>query len=103
MVNALSSVPKGGLAIVMGVSGAIGSALLNRLQEDDGFCRVIGFSRAAAPPPDPTPALDLTDEATWTPEAPFASKSRNTPFAGRRLKGRVLHTFVGGRAVVHAL
>ncbi len=42
-------------------------------------------------------------DAAWTPEPPFASKSRNTPFSGRRLKGRVLHTFVGGRAVVHAL
>ncbi len=42
-------------------------------------------------------------DATWTPEPPYASKSRNTPFAGRRLKGRVLHTFVAGRAVVHAL
>jgi dihydroorotase-like cyclic amidohydrolase len=42
-------------------------------------------------------------DASWTPAAPFVSKSRNTPFAGRRLKGRVLHAFVGGRAVVHAL
>ena len=42
-------------------------------------------------------------DASWTPQAPFLSKSRNTPFAGRRLKGRVLHTFVGGRAVAHAL
>ena len=42
-------------------------------------------------------------DAAWTPEAPFVSKSRNTPFAGRRLKGRVLHTFVGGRSVAHAL
>ena len=42
-------------------------------------------------------------DALWTPEPPFASKSRNTPFAGRRLKGRVLRTFVGGREIVHAL
>jgi dihydroorotase len=42
-------------------------------------------------------------DAAWTPQPPFASKSRNTPFAGRRLKGRVLHTFVGGRAVAHAV
>ena len=42
-------------------------------------------------------------DAAWTPEPPFVSKSRNTPFAGRRLKGRVLHAFVGGRAVVQAL
>lgn len=35
--------------------------------------------------------------AAWTPAPPFASKSRNTPFAGRRLKGRVVKTFVAGR------
>lgn len=56
MDSALPSLPKGGLAIVRGLC-AIGSALPNRLQEGDGFCRVIGFSRAA---------LDLTDEATIT-------------------------------------
>jgi dihydroorotase len=42
-------------------------------------------------------------DASWTPGAPFVSKSRNSPFSGRRLKGRVLHTFVGGRLVEHAL
>lgn len=47
--------------------------------------------------------LALVDpDASWKPEPPFASKSRNTPFAGRRLKGRCVRTFVAGRAV-HAL
>ena len=41
-------------------------------------------------------------DAVWTPAAPFHSKSRNTPFSGRRLKGRVLTTLSAGR-VVHAL
>lgn len=41
-------------------------------------------------------------DGTWTPQAPFLSKSRNTPFQGRRLKGRVLTTLSAGR-VVHAL
>ncbi len=44
--------------------------------------------------------LVLVDpDAAWTLKAPFASKSRNTPFAGRRLKGRALKTFVAGRLV----
>lgn len=41
-------------------------------------------------------------DAIWIPEAPFLSKSRNTPFAGRKLKGRAVTTLSGGR-VVHAL
>lgn len=38
--------------------------------------------------------------ARWTVDpAEFHSKSRNTPFGGRELKGRVLHTFFRGEAV----
>jgi dihydroorotase len=37
----------------------------------------------------------------WTVEAArFASKSRNSPFGGWQLKGKVLHTIVNGRIVV---
>jgi dihydroorotase len=37
----------------------------------------------------------------WTVDpAKFASKSRNTPFGGRKLKGKVLHTIVNGKVVV---
>jgi dihydroorotase len=44
--------------------------------------------------------LVLVDPAlAWTPRAPWASRSRNTPFAGRRLKGRPVMTVVGGRPV----
>lgn len=44
--------------------------------------------------------LVLVDPAlAWTPRAPWASKSRNTPFTGRRLKGRPVMTVVGGRPV----
>ena len=40
--------------------------------------------------------------ASWTPSAPYHSKSRNTPFTGRKLKGRALTTLSAGH-VVHAL
>ncbi len=53
----------------------------------------------------PGSAADLVvvdPAAPWTPEPPYASKSRNTPFTGRRLKGRALVTLCAGR-VVHAL
>jgi dihydroorotase len=51
-------------------------------------------------------AADVTvfdPAATWTVDpAFFFSKSRNTPFAGKALKGQVRYTIVGGR-VVHRM
>ena len=38
--------------------------------------------------------------ATWTVEAPFVSKSRNSAFLGRTLTGRVVHTCYRGELVV---
>ena len=40
-------------------------------------------------------------EEKWTvdPED-LASRSRNTPYGGRQVRGRVRHTIVGGRAVL---
>ncbi|MBI5595935.1 MAG: dihydroorotase [Elusimicrobia bacterium] len=35
----------------------------------------------------------------WTPRAPYASKSRNTPFTGRALRGRAVLTVARGRPV----
>ncbi|HZD17658.1 MAG TPA: dihydroorotase [Actinomycetota bacterium] len=43
-------------------------------------------------------AFDPTVE--WVVEPPFASKSRNSAFLGRRLRGRVVHTLYRGRLVV---
>ncbi len=42
----------------------------------------------------------IDPEAQWTVDpSKFFSLGRNTPFAGRSLKGRVTHTLVGGRLV----
>jgi len=39
-------------------------------------------------------------EASWVVDpARFLSRSRNTPFAGRSLRGEVMVTFVGGDRV----
>jgi len=43
--------------------------------------------------------VDPTREWVVDP-AKFASKSRNTPFAGEKLKGQVLFTIVGGKLIV---
>lgn len=40
--------------------------------------------------------IDTTAE--WTPES-YASKASNTPFTGRKLKGKVVTTICGGRVV----
>jgi len=40
-------------------------------------------------------------KAEWTVEAPFASKSRNSAFLGRTLRGKVIHTLFRGELVVH--
>ena len=42
--------------------------------------------------------FDPDEEWTVDPEQ-FASKGRNTPFAGQKLKGKVKYTIVGGRIV----
>jgi dihydroorotase len=43
----------------------------------------------------------LDTGASWTVDpAALASKARNTPYAGRRLRGRVRHTLVRGEVVV---
>jgi dihydroorotase len=42
--------------------------------------------------------FDPDEEWVVDPEQ-FASKGRNTPFAGRRLKGRVKYTIVGGTVI----
>lgn len=41
-------------------------------------------------------------QARWTPGPPFLSKSRNSPFTGAPLRGRVRATFIGGRCVYDA-
>ena len=43
----------------------------------------------------------IDPEAEWTVDpSDSASRSRNNPYAGRRLKGRVRHTLFAGEPVV---
>ena len=45
--------------------------------------------------------LDPNEEWIVEPSA-FLSQGRNTPFAGKRLRGRVKYTIVGGRIAYQA-
>lgn len=56
--STLNSIPAGGLALVIGATGALGGALLDQLQHDATFALALGLSRHSQP------ALDLVDEAS---------------------------------------
>jgi dihydroorotase len=72
--------------------------LIARLARDPArVLNLPGGSLTAGAPADVT-ILDLTRERTVDP-ATFRSKSRNTPFAGWRLRGGPWMTIVGGKVV----
>jgi NAD(P)-dependent dehydrogenase (short-subunit alcohol dehydrogenase family) len=50
--------PRGGVAVVFGASGGVGSALVEQLRASECFAQVVGLSRRSAP------RFDLTDEAS---------------------------------------
>ena len=52
----LKNFPVGGLAVVIGATGGVGAALVDALQGESCFGRVLALSRRSAPP------LDLLDE-----------------------------------------
>lgn len=59
--------------------------------------REMGINGGTLRPGSPADILVMDPDAKWTvdPEQ-FRSKSRNTPFAGREVTGRVVRTMVGG-------
>lgn len=68
-----------------------------------GPAALLGLKNKGTLAPGADADLVIVDpDMAWTPAAPFLSKSSNTPFIGRRLKGRAVTTLSAGR-VVHAL
>ncbi len=68
------ALPAGGVAIVVGASGGIGSALLARLTAQLRFGSVLGLGRTSSP------RLDLTDEAS------IAAAARHVEALGAELR-----------------
>ncbi len=65
--------------------------------------RIFHLPGGTLAPGEPADVVVLDPGATWTVDpSMFFSKSRNTPFAGRELRGRVIRTLVGGRTVFQA-
>jgi dihydroorotase len=64
--------------------------------------RILGASAHGGPiePGRPANLVVFDPAAEWVVEPPFASKSRNSMFLGRTLRGRVVHTLLGGELVV---
>ena len=65
--------------------------------------QILGLERHGGPiaPGSPANLCVFDPNAEWAVDpAALHSRSRNTPFAGRTLRGRVLHTFLEGRPVV---
>ncbi|KAB2962477.1 MAG: dihydroorotase [Thermoanaerobaculia bacterium] len=91
-------------SLALGLDRLVGAGVipLPRLIElmSTGPARVLGLpggTLAAGAPADVT-VIDLDRELDVV-AARFASKSRNTPFAGWKLRGRAVATIVGGRVV----
>ena len=66
----------------------------------DGPAKAFGLSGGHLAPGAPADMVVVEQDVEWTVDsARFFSRSRNTPFHGRRLTGRVAQTWVGGRLV----
>ena len=60
-----------------------------------------GVHGAPIAPDGPANLCVFDPNETWTVDPDtLASRSRNTPYAGRQVRGRVRHTIVGGRPVL---
>jgi dihydroorotase len=64
--------------------------------------RILGAHDHGGPiePGRPANLVAFDPSAEWTVEPPFGSRSRNSSFLGRTLRGRIVHTMLRGELVV---
>jgi len=64
--------------------------------------RILGAAEHGGPvaPGRPANLVCFDPEAEWVVEPSFHSRSRNSAFLGRQLRGRVIHTMLGGELTV---
>jgi dihydroorotase len=92
------------LSVVLTELVAPGSLTLDRAVQALSVipARILGAGDHGGPiaPGAPANLVVFDPEAEWTVEPPFASRSRNSAFLGRRLRGRVVHTMLHGDLTV---
>jgi dihydroorotase len=98
-----------GLETALGVALTVlfhsGAVALPRVIEmfTTGPARAFAIPGGTLAPGSPADVTIFDPNREWTVDPHrFKSKSRNTPFAGWRLRGAVVATFVGGREVFRA-
>ena len=94
-------------SLALALTRLVGKGLLTRKQLVERMsaapARLLGLSTKGSLRRGMDADITVIDPAAnWAVEAPFASKSRNSPFLGLRLKGRARATVVGGR-IAHAV
>jgi len=92
----------GGAPAVHSPSGYLDLATaIERLTTGPGRCRRVPGHGGPVAPGTPANLAVFDPAATWTVDrARLASRARNTPFHGRELRGRVVHTLLRGAFTV---
>ena len=92
------------LAVVLTELVAPGHMTLSRAIEalSTAPARILGAAEHGGPiePGRPANLVAFDPAAEWLVELPFASRSRNSAFLGRTLRGRVVHTIYRGEPTV---
>ena len=77
------------------------AAAVERLTAGPARCRRLAGHGGPVAPGAPANLAVFDPAATWTVDrAKLASRARNTPFHGRQLRGRVVHTLLRGAFTV---